>query len=73
MRRHARLIGAAACYRSPRIRGFCSTCGQRAIVMHMPIRRPGKFCPEHCPACRGQATMPTAAHHEAQDGPGEGG
>jgi len=51
MRRRTRLTGPAGCFRSPGIRGYCVVCGQRAVVMHMPIRAAGRYCPEHCPVC----------------------
>jgi hypothetical protein len=31
----------------------CDRCGARPGVLHVPMRRPGIFCPGHCPVCSG--------------------
>lgn len=44
--------GPAGCLRSPNSRGhLCDTCGQRPVVIHMPIGRAGWFDSQHCPLC----------------------
>lgn len=32
----------------------CDKCGDRPLVIHVPLRLRGQWCPSHCPVCSPQ-------------------
>jgi len=42
------------CMRVRGTRRVCHRCGTRPVVLHVPLRVAGTFCPECCPMCGGK-------------------
>ena len=39
------------CFRTNRFQAKCDTCGQAPSVLHIPLKRPGRYCEACCPSC----------------------
>jgi len=59
---------AKDCIRSKIVRADCDTCGQRPDMLHMPTKRRGWFCGDHCPVCSPKPTA-TAKDPKIQQRP----
>ena len=47
------LVGPAACMRVRSSGRVCDKCGDKPLVIHVPLRLRGQWCPSHCPMCNG--------------------
>ena len=42
---------AKRCFQTSRFQAKCDTCGQTPALLHIPLKKPGRYCEKCCTVC----------------------
>ena len=45
------MLAGKTCFRTSRFQEKCDTCGRVPDVLHIPLKKPGRYCEKCCPVC----------------------